>query len=158
MKPFRSSSMSIGLSVGSSNIGIATPTSSFSDPIADLPDAVAPMQQEFMTTGDFGHCPDDVHIKTTHAFLFSNLCFPSVHHHFRPCNTFFDTSCDLFEHMNDNRREYITSASGDGPRMSTLTKISDTSTGSSNELSLSGIQKVFHVKKGYAIITGKSVH
>ena len=44
------------------------------------------------------------------------------------------------------------------PKLKTiLTKISDTSTGSSNELSLSGIQDVFHVREGYAIYTKKSV-
>ena len=158
MKPLRSSFMPNGISVGLSNIGIAKPASTFNDPIADLPDAAAPMQQDFMTTGDFGHSPIDVQTEMAQTFLFSNICFPSMHHLFQPCTTFFDTICDLFEHMNTKRREHTTSASWDGSQMTTFIKISDTSIGSSNELSLSGIQKVFHVKKGYAIITGKSVH
>jgi hypothetical protein len=139
MEPIRSSFMPIGLPVGSSNIGIATPASTFNDPIADLPDAAAPMQQEFTTTGDFGHSPIDVQTEMAQTFLFSNICFPSMHHHFQLCNMFFDTICDLFEHMNSKQQGNTTSAFCDGPRMSTLSKISDTSTGSSSELSLSGI-------------------
>ena len=70
MKPLRSSFMPNGISVGLSNIGIAKPASTFNDPIADLPDAAAPMQQDFMTTGDFGHSPIDVQTEMAQSFLF----------------------------------------------------------------------------------------
>ena len=157
MQPLRSSFMPNGISVGSSNIGIATPASTFNDPIADLPDAAAPMQQEFTTTGDFGHSPIDVQTEMAQPFLFSDICFPSMHHYFQPCNTFFDTICDLFEHMNTKRREHPTSASCDGSQMTNFIKISDTSIGSSYELSLSGTQEVFHAREGNVMNTEKSV-
>ena len=156
MKRFRSLFMPNELLVGSSSIGIATPTSISNDPI-DLPDAAAPMQQETMKTGDFGHCPIDVHTEMADTFLFSNICFPSMHQHFHTCNMFFDTICDLFEQMSFKRREPVTSTPYDKLGIASFTKISDTSTGSSQELSISGIQDVFHAREGYAINTKKSV-
>ena len=157
MQPLRSSFMPNGISVGSSNIGIATPASTFNDPIADLPDAAAPMQQEFTTTGDFGHSPIDVQTEMAQIFLFSDNCFPSMHHYFQPCKMFFDTICDLFEHMNTKRREHPTAASCDGSQMTTNMKISDTSIGSTYNLSLSVIHDVFHARQGNVKNTEKSV-
>ena len=157
MDPLRSSFMPNGLPGGSSNIGIAMPASTFNDPIADLPDAAAPMQQEFTTTGDFGHSPIDVQTEMAQTFLVSDICFPSMHHYFQPCNTFFDTRCDLFEHMNTKRREQTTSVSCDRSQMTTNMKISDTSIGSTYNLSLSVIHGVFHARQGNVKNTEKSV-
>ena len=75
MDPLRSSFMPNGLPGGSSNIGIATPASTFNDPIADLHDAqAAPMQQGFTTTGGSGHSPIDVQVEKA-LFLFPIFAF-----------------------------------------------------------------------------------
>ena len=158
MDPFRTSLFLNGHSFGSSNIGIAVPASITTDPIADLHDGqAAPMQQGFTTTEEIGHGPTDVHIEKAQIFLFfSNICFPSMNQNFYPCTTFFDMICNLFEHNALQRPENSSTSSSCKFHETTNIEVSDTSIGSTYDLSLSVTPEAFHARYGNVANTEKS--
>ena len=151
MKAIHSAAFPFGHSDESLDKGLAIPTSITSVPIAEPDDTVAPKQQMIDMMESIGHCPIDVDKKHI-PFLFSNICSLSMIPTFQPCDKFFNTICELFEYMNLGPRDTPVHMEY---QSSTTSRISDTSSGFSDELSFDEFAKI-HVKKDQMISAEKS--